>query len=112
MVVEWRRTARELAEEVALGLLPAEDAAVLAVPWKRAREARFGRADERREYVRSALLLAVVRRQQRRRTGEASRLRQLELLAFRTRVRRTLDARASRYSSASSDEMPLPSREP
>lgn len=110
-VSEWSRTKRELAEEVALGLLPAEDAAVLAVPWRRVRERRFGRPDERREYVRSALLLAVVRRQQTRRSGEAIRLRQLEVLAFRTRVRRTLEARAGRWASASGDELPALDRE-
>lgn len=97
-LLERRRVQRELAEEAGLGILPAEDLAVLASPWRRAREARFGRADERREYVRSALLLAVARHQQRRRAGEAIRLRQLEVLAFRTRVRRAVDARAARIA--------------
>ena len=102
---EWRRAGRELDEEVKLGLLPRADADVLRVPWRRRFEPRFGRLDERREYVRSALLLAVARQQQRRRTGEAERLRQLEVLAFRTRIRRTLDARAVRYRPGSSDEI-------
>ena len=97
-VLERRRVARELSEEARLGILPDEDLVVLGNPWRRAREGRFGRADERREYVRSALLLAVARQQQRRRTGEAIRLRQLEVLAFRTRVRRAVDARAARQA--------------
>jgi hypothetical protein len=105
---EWRRMGRELDEEVRLGLLPLADAEVLRVPWRRRFEPRFGRADERREYIRSAQLLAVARQQQRRRTGEAERLRQLEVLAFRTRIRRTLDARSARYHTGSSDEFQRP----
>lgn len=97
-LLERRRVQRELSEEAGLGILPVEDLAVLGSPWRRAREARFGRADERREYVRSALLLAVARQQQRRRSGEAIRLRQLEVLAFRTRVRRAVEGRAARYA--------------
>lgn len=107
-LAEWKRVGRELGEEVRLGLIPAEDARVLSVPWRRRFEPRFGRLDERREYVRSALLLAVARQQQRRRTGEAVRLRQLEVLAFRTRIRRTLDARTTRSQRSSSDEFPPP----
>ncbi len=97
ILLERRRVLRELSEEVRLGILPGEDLAVLVNPWRRWREPRFGRADERREYVRSALLLAVARQQQRRRTGEANRLRQLEVLAFRTRVRRVVEGRVARY---------------
>lgn len=103
MVAEWMRVRRELVEEVRLGLMPAEDAAVLALPWRRVREPRFGQRDERREYVRSALLLTVAHRQQRSRDGEAARLRQLEVLAFRTRLRRTLEARASRFAPGTAD---------
>jgi hypothetical protein len=106
ILVERRRVARELHEEVRLGLLPLEDAAALELPWRRAFEKRFGRPDERREYVRSALLLAVARAQQRRRSGEAERLRQLEILTFRTRLRRTLEARAARYGHEESGEIP------
>jgi len=103
MAAEWVRIRGELVEEVRLGLMPAEDAAVLALPWRRVREPRFGQRDERKEYVRSALLLAVAHRQQRSRGGEAARLRQLEVLAFRTRLRRTLQARASKARTASVD---------
>lgn len=95
--LERRRILRELAEEAGLGILPGEDLAALGNPWRRVREARFGRADERREFVRSALLLAVARQQQRRRSGEAIRLRQLEVLAFRTRVRRAVQGREARF---------------
>jgi len=102
--LESRRVTNELAEEVRIGLLPPEDAAALRWPWTRALEKRFGRPDERREYVRSALLLAVARQQQRRRTGEPERLRQLEVLTFRTRLRRTLEARAMRTSRSESEE--------
>ena len=101
--LEHRRVLRELSEEVLLGILPGEDLAVLVNPWRRWREPRFGRADERREYVRSALLLAVARQQQRRRAGEANRLRQLEVLAFRTRVRRVVEGRLARYAFAADD---------
>jgi hypothetical protein len=101
---ERSRVKTELAEEVLLGLLPEEDAVALRFPWTRSLEKRFGRSDERREYVRSALLLAVARQQQRRRSGEAVRLRQLEVLTFRTRIRRTLDARATRMSQVESGE--------
>lgn len=94
--LESRRVHRELSEEVSLGLLPGGDPAILASPWRRSREGRFGRRDERREYVRSALFLAVARGQQRRRSGEAERLRQLEILAFRTRLKRAVDARRER----------------
>ncbi len=97
LFLERRRVGRELSEEAKLGILPGEDLVVLGNPWRRTREARFGRADERREYVRSALLLAVVRQQQRRRKGEAIRLRQLEVLAFRTRVRRAVQGRLARF---------------
>jgi hypothetical protein len=103
ILLERRRVLRELSEEVRLGILPGEDLAVLVNPWRRWREPRFGRADERREYVRSALLLAVAKQQQRRRTGEANRLRQLEVLAFRTRVRRVVEGRVARYASASDE---------
>ena len=106
VLLESRRVTNELAEEVLLGLLPPEDAAALRWPWTRSLEKRFGRPDERREYVRSALLLAVARQQQRRRTGEAERLRQLEVLTFRTRLRRTLEARAMRHRRSDSGEFP------
>lgn len=99
-LLERRRVLRELAEEAGLGILPIEDLAVLGNPWRRSREARFGRADERRPYVRNALLLAVARQQQRRRSGEAIRLRQLEVLSFRTRVRRAVEARSARSAPA------------
>ena len=102
-LLERRRVLRELPEEARLGILPDEDLAVLGSPWRRHRESRFGRADERREYVRSALLLAVARQQQRRRTGEAIRLRQLEVLAFRTRVRRAVEGRLVRFAGASDE---------
>ena len=106
VLVERTRVRRELEEEVRIGLLPAEDAAALELPWRRWSEKRFGRPDERREYVRSALLLAVAREQQRRRSGEAERLRQLEILTFRTRLRRTLEARAARHRTADPDDVP------
>lgn len=102
-LLERGRVRRELLEESRLGILPEEDLAVLGSPWRRVREARFGRADERREYVRSALLLAIARQQQRRRSGEAIRLRQLEVLSFRTRVRRAVEGRASRHPSAADE---------
>jgi hypothetical protein len=105
ILVERSRVKAELSEEVLLGLLPEEDAVVLQLPWTRALEKRFGRADERHEYVRSALLLAVARQQQRRRSGDAERLRQLEVITFRTRIRRTLDARAGRYQRSESAEL-------
>lgn len=111
ILVERARVKTELREEVLLGLLPEEDALVLRLPWTRALEKRFGRSDERREYVRSALLLAVARQQQRRRSGDAERLRQLEVITFRTRIRRTLDARASRYARSESAEMATPAAE-
>lgn len=102
-LLERRRVRLELAEEARLGILPEEDLAVLGNPWRRGRELRFGRSDERREYVRSALLLAIARQQQRRRSGEAIRLRQLEVLAFRTRVRRAVEGRASRFAPAADE---------
>jgi hypothetical protein len=104
-LLERRRTARELVEEVRLGFLPEEDAAILPRPWLRRLEPRFGRADERREYVRAALLLAVARQQQRRRSGEAIRLRQLEVLSFRTRMRRALEVRAERARRGAATEL-------
>jgi hypothetical protein len=104
LLAERARVSRELVEEVTMGLLPEEDALALRLPWTRGFEKRFGRPDERREYVRSALLLAVARHQQRHRTGEAERLRQLEVLTFRTRLRRTQDARASRFETRESDD--------
>ena len=105
LLAERGRVSRELTEEVTLGLLPEEDAVALRLPWTRGFEKRFGRPDERREYVRSALLLAVARHQQRHRTGEAERLRQLEVLTFRTRLRRTQEARAARFQSSESGEL-------
>ena len=104
VLAERARVRVELAEEVELGLLPEEDAVALRLPWTRGFEKRFGRTDERREYVRSALLLAVARHQQRHRTGEAERLRQLEVLTFRTRLRRTQDARSARFTRNESSE--------
>jgi len=55
--------------------------------------------------VRAALRLAVARNQQRRRSGEAIRLRQLEVLSFRTRMRRSLEVRAERARRASLTEL-------
>lgn len=104
LLAERVRVSRELAEEVTMGLLPEEDAVALRLPWTRGFEKRFGRPDERREYVRSALLLAVARHQQRHRSGEAERLRQLEVLTFRTRLRRTQEARAARFHVRESGE--------
>jgi MFS family permease len=104
LLAERARVSRELTEEVTLGLLPEEDALALRLPWTRGFEKRFGRPDERREYVRSALLLAVARHQQRHRSGEAERLRQLEVLTFRTRLRRTQEARAARFHVRESGE--------
>lgn len=104
ILAESARVKVELAEEVELGLLSGEDAVALRLPWTRGFEKSFGRTDERREYVRSALLLAAARHQQRHRTGEAVRLRQLEVLTFRTRLRRTQDARASRFHRPESGE--------
>lgn len=104
LLAERARVSRELAEEVTMGLLPEEDAVALRLPWTRGFEKRFGRPDERREYVRSALLLAVARHQQRHRSGEAERLRQLEVLTFRTRLRRTQEARAARFHVRESGE--------
>ena len=103
VVAEALRVRQGLEEEVRLGLMPPDDARVLTFPWKRLREPRFGQRDERREYVRSALLLAVAHRQQTRRAGQAARLRQLEILAFRTRLRRTLEARAGRLALGTAD---------
>jgi MFS family permease len=104
LLAERARVSRELTEEVTMGLLPEEDAVALRLPWTRGFEKRFGRPDERREYVRSALLLAVARHQQRHRSGEAERLRQLEVLTFRTRLRRTQEARAARFHVRESGE--------
>jgi len=104
LFAERARVSRELADEVTRGLLPEEDAVALRLPWTRGFEKRFGRPDERREYVRSALLLAVARHQQRHRSGEAERLRQLEVLTFRTRLRRTQEARAARFHVRESGE--------
>ena len=106
ILAEQARIRIELAEEVGLGLLPEEDAQALRLPWTRGFEKRFGRPDERREYVRSALLLAAARHQQRHRSGEAVRLRQLEVLTFRTRLRRTQEARAARFARTESGEFP------
>jgi hypothetical protein len=106
LLLERTRVRRELGEEARLGILPEEDLTVLGSPWQRRREPRLGRADERREYVRSALLLAIARQQQRRRSGEAVRLRQLEVLAFRTRVRRAVEGRVARFGGRTSDAEP------
>ena len=104
------RPARSSPRKSRLGILPGEDLAVLVNPWRRWREPRFGRADERREYVRSALLLTVAMQQQRRRSGEANRLRQLEVLAFRTRVRRVVRGRVARTAFASARVVRLSGR--
>jgi hypothetical protein len=106
LLLERARIRRELEDEVRLGFLPPDDAAALELPWRRLLEKRFGRPDERREYIRSALLLAVARAQQRRRSGEAERMRQLEVLTFRTRIRRMLEARALRTRRLDSGEFP------
>ncbi len=106
LFLERARVRRELGEEARLGILPEEDLAVLGSPWRRRREPRLGRSDERREYVRCALLLAVARQQQRRRRGEAVRLRQLEVLSFRTRVRRAVEGRMARFAGLTGDAEP------
>jgi hypothetical protein len=104
ILAEKARVSRELAEEVASGLLPEGDAVALRLPWTRGFEKTFGRPDERREYVKSALLLAVARHQQRHRSGQAERLRHLEVMTFRTRLRRTQEARAARFKTRESGE--------
>jgi hypothetical protein len=106
LLLERTRVRRELGEEARLGILPEEDLTILGSPWRRRREPRLGRSDERREYVRCALLLAVARQQQRRRSGEAVRLRQLEVLAFRTRVRRAVEGRMARFAGLTGDAEP------
>ncbi|MGA7992232.1 MAG: hypothetical protein WCC53_12405, partial [Thermoanaerobaculia bacterium] len=112
ILAESARVRIELTEEVEIGLLSAEDASALRLPWTRRFEKDFGRTDERREYVRSALLLAAARHQQRRRKGEAERLRQLEVMTFRTRLRRTQEARAARFRRPGSGEFGSESASP
>ena len=104
LLAERSRVSHELTEEMTTGLLPEADVVAMRLPWTRGFEKSFGRPDERREYVRSALLLAVARHQQRHRSGEAKRLRQLEVLTFRTRLRRTQEARAARFKRRESGE--------
>ena len=122
ILTERARVSLELADEVAVGLLPEEDVVALRLPWTRGFEKSFGRPDERREYVRSAQpeppardcamcqrggrCRAALRRrhQQRHRSGEAERLRHLEVMTFRTRLRRTQEARAARFKVRESGE--------
>jgi len=58
-LLESRRIKKELEGEVALGFLPASDCRYPFCTLRRAREKSYGRKDERREFVRSALLLSV-----------------------------------------------------
>jgi hypothetical protein len=83
---QWSDVKAELSHEASLGFIGDADVRPTAHPF--ARLARAGWSDPRahRAFVRLATLLALRKRQQRNRTGDAARLYQLEIIKLRMQV--------------------------
>jgi hypothetical protein len=86
--MRWRAlAARELADEVALGALGAEDLQALT-SWKRFRAGWLADARERRAVRRIGTRLARAKNAQRKAPAARRKLLQVEVLTLRTRLRR------------------------
>jgi hypothetical protein len=83
---QWRDVKEELQHEASLGFIDSEDVGPTADPFLRL--GRGGWTDSRahRVFVRLATLLALRKRQQRRRTEETARLYQLEIIKLRMQI--------------------------
>jgi hypothetical protein len=83
---QWRDVKEELQHEASLGFIDDADVRPTADPFLRL--GRGGWTDRRahRVFVRLATLLALRKRQQRRRTEEAARLYQLEIIKLRMQI--------------------------
>jgi hypothetical protein len=83
---QWSDVKAELSHEASLGFIGDADVRPTAHPF--ARLARAGWSDPRahRAFVRLATLLALRKRQQRNRSGDAARLYQLEIIKLRMQV--------------------------
>jgi hypothetical protein len=96
----WRRLiGAELPSEVALGILTERDLHALR-SWKRFRGGWLAGSRERRAYCRIAGRLARAKATQRRGTGEAGRLLQVQVLTLRTRLREIQADRRSAGAAA------------
>ncbi len=90
VAVEVRVGRRELAEEVALGVLPEWAVAVVPRYWRRVRASWWPRRDERRALARLLVQLAFRKHQLRHLHGERATLYSLEVGRLRERARRLL----------------------
>jgi hypothetical protein len=91
LLVEVRIGARELTEEVKLGVLPAWAAEVGPRYWRRIRADWWPRGDERRAVARLLVGLSCRKHQFRHLEGERATLYSLEVGRMRERARRLLD---------------------
>jgi hypothetical protein len=80
---QWRDVKAELSHEASLGFIADADVRSTAHPLSRLRRAGWSDPRAHREFVRVATLLALRKRQQRTRTGDAARLYQLEIIKLR-----------------------------
>jgi len=89
--IVWSRLLRrELSEEVAIGIIPADHLAILSSPWRRHTRRWWPDRAERRVYVQTVLQLALRRAQMRGLEISSQRIAQLEVLRLRERIRTIL----------------------
>lgn len=85
-----RRLARELSEEVALGILTAPLAAAIASPWRRRTPGWWPNRRERQSFVEAVLRLASRKARMRGLPESSRRIAQVEVLRLRERIREML----------------------
>jgi hypothetical protein len=95
---------RELAEEAALGVVPAWAPEVLPRYWRRVRGSWWPRRDERRALSRLLLQLAFRKHQLRHLDDDRATLYSLEVGRLRERARRLLDPSRTAANGVSEDE--------
>jgi hypothetical protein len=83
---QWRDVKAELSHEASLGFLEAADVRATAHPLARLGRAGWSDPHAHRAFVRLATLLALRKRQQRRRADEVARLYQLEIIKLRMQI--------------------------
>lgn len=104
---QWRDVKAELSHEASLGFIADADVRPTAHPLSRLRRAGWSDPRAHREFVRVATLLALRKRQQRNRTGDAARLYQLEIIKLRMQVQEMarIDRDVAHAEAAPSDTM-------
>jgi hypothetical protein len=84
---EWPLLRRELDEEATLNVIDPEDVSGASHPLLRLGRCGWHDHQAHREFVRIASLLALRKRQQRRRQGDVARIYQLEIIKLRMQLR-------------------------